>query len=82
MRESPPVNDRPLTEGEINTVTQGDLDLLIESCSFPTWIQTRLPEDDETIVSTRPGKVPFFEATFHDGLHLPIHPTIRRILHF
>ena len=24
----------------------------------------------------------FYEATFQDGLHLPIHPTIRRVLHY
>ncbi|GFS37382.1 hypothetical protein Acr_00g0051660 [Actinidia rufa] len=26
--------------------------------------------------------VAFYEATFHAGLHLPIHPTIRRVLQF
>ena len=31
---------------------------------------------------TRPSEVAFYEAAFHVSLCLPIHPTIRRILHF
>ena len=61
-------------------MTRGDLDRLRESCSFPDGLQIRVSEVDETIVSTRPGKVAFYETTFHVGLRLPIHPTIRRLL--
>ena len=63
-------------------MTQGYLDCLRESCDFPIGIQARLPEDKETIVSTRLGEVAFYEATFHTSLRLLIHPTIKRILHF
>ena len=45
-------------------MTQGELDCLLESCSFPDGIQTRLPEADETIASICPGKVAFYEASF------------------
>ena len=48
--------------------------------SFPTGIQIRLPEADETIVSTRPSEVAFYKAAFQVGLCLPIHPMLRRIL--
>ena len=51
----PLIDDRPLPKREINTMTQGDLDCLRESCSFPTGIRTRLPEDDETRVYS-PGR--------------------------
>ncbi|GFS38366.1 hypothetical protein Acr_00g0057070 [Actinidia rufa] len=44
--------------------------------------EARIPKDDETIVFTHPGEVAFYEAAFHVGLRLPIHPMIRRILHF
>ena len=33
-------------------------------------------------MSTHLSVVAFYEATFHVGLRLPIHPTIRRILNF
>ena len=39
----PSVDDRPSPKREINTMTQGDLDHLRESCSFPVGIQTWLP---------------------------------------
>ncbi|GFS44401.1 hypothetical protein Acr_00g0090120 [Actinidia rufa] len=48
-------------------MTQGKLNCLRESCSFPTGIQIRLPEVDETIVSTRPGEVAFCEAVLQTG---------------
>ena len=63
-------------------MTQGELDHLRESCSFPSEIQIRLPEADETIASTRLGEVAFYEAAFQASLRLPIHPTIKRILHY
>ncbi|GFZ04407.1 hypothetical protein Acr_16g0010310 [Actinidia rufa] len=53
-----------------------------DSCYFPAGIQMRLPEAEETTTSTRPGEVAFYEAAFRAGLHLPIHPTLRRILAF
>ncbi|GFZ03438.1 hypothetical protein Acr_16g0000620 [Actinidia rufa] len=33
-------------------------------------LKARVLEDDETIMSTRPGKVAFYEAAFHAGLRL------------
>ena len=59
-----------------NIMTQVELDHLRESCSFPVRIQTRLPEADETIESTRLDEVAFYEAAFQEGLRLPIHPTL------
>ena len=47
---------------------------------FSVGIQIRLLEMDETIMSTRLGKVVFYEAAFQADLRLPIHPTLRRIL--
>ena len=63
-------------------MTQDDLDRLRESYFFSYGIQARLLEDDETILSTCLGEVVFYEAVFHADLQLPIHPTIRKILHF
>ena len=63
-------------------MTQDELDRLRESHSFPPSVQIRLPEEDETIVSTRLGEVAFYEAAFHVSLRLPLHPIIRRILYF
>ncbi|GFY90905.1 hypothetical protein Acr_07g0011010 [Actinidia rufa] len=42
----------------INTMTQDDLDHLRESYSFPIRVQTRIPEEGETILSTCTGEVP------------------------
>ena len=63
-------------------MTQDDLDDLRETYSFPVGIQARIPEEGETILSTRPGEVAFYEAVFPAGLRLPIHPIIKRILNF
>ena len=63
-------------------MTQGNLDRLRKSCSFPSGIQARIPKDGETILSTRLDEVAFYEAAFHASLQLPIHPTIRKILNF
>ncbi|GFY95598.1 hypothetical protein Acr_10g0009830 [Actinidia rufa] len=73
-------NTRPLLERETNTMTQGELDRLRKSCSIPSRIHIRLPEADKTIAFTRLGEVAFYEVLFQDGLRLPIHATIRRIL--
>ena len=61
---SPSIDTRPPPKRKTNIMTQGKLDRLQESCSFPTGIQIRFPEMDETIVSTRPSKVTFYEAAF------------------
>ncbi|GFZ16041.1 hypothetical protein Acr_25g0004500 [Actinidia rufa] len=42
----------------------------------------RLPDEGETITSTRPGEVAFYEAAFPAGLRFPLHNTIRLILQF
>ncbi|GFY96441.1 hypothetical protein Acr_11g0007470 [Actinidia rufa] len=42
----------------------------------------RLPEEGETIMSACLSEVAFYEAAFHASLPLPIHPSIRMILHF
>ena len=69
-------------EKETKIRTQGDLDCLKESFSFPLNIQIRLPEADDTIVSAYPSEVAFYKAAFHVGLRLPMHPIIRRILYY
>ncbi|GFS38938.1 hypothetical protein Acr_00g0060360 [Actinidia rufa] len=42
----------------------------------------RLLDEGETIISTRPGEVAFYEVAFPAGLRFPLHPTIRLILQF
>ncbi|GFY84592.1 hypothetical protein Acr_03g0013660 [Actinidia rufa] len=44
--------------------------------------EVRLPEEGETITSTRPSEVAFYEAAFPTGLRFSLHPTIRLILQF
>ena len=39
-----------LLEKKINVMTQGDLDLLRSTCSFPDGIQIRIPDEGETIL--------------------------------
>ena len=63
-------------------MTQGDLDRLKEAYSFPSEIQAKIPEEDETILSSRSGKVVIYEVAFLVALRFPIHPTIKRILNF
>ncbi|GFZ03492.1 hypothetical protein Acr_16g0001160 [Actinidia rufa] len=41
---------------ELNIMTQGDLDRLWETCSFPLGVQTRIPGNGETVLSTGDGK--------------------------
>ena len=77
---SPSADTPPPIERETKTMTQGDLDRLRESCSVLSGVQIRLLEANETITSTLPGDVIFYEATFYAGLCLPVHPIIRRIL--
>ena len=78
-REDSEMDVSPLTK-EVNVMTQDDLDKLKEKYSFPPRVQTRIPGKGETILSTRPSEVDFYEATFPTGLRFPIHPIIRRIL--
>ena len=63
-------------------MTPEELDLLRETYSFPQNVQIRLSEENETITSTYPGEVAFYEAFFHASLRFPIHPTTRFILLF
>ena len=74
---SPSLDIQPLPEKETNTMARGELDCLRESWSSSIGIQISLLETDETIVSTCSS-----EAAFQADLRLPIHPTIRRILHY
>ncbi|GFY81052.1 hypothetical protein Acr_01g0008610 [Actinidia rufa] len=79
---SPSVATPPPIEREINIMTQGELDCLRESYSFPPLsIQIRLPEVNENIASTCLGEVSFYEASFHASLRLPLYPISRRILY-
>ncbi|GFZ05434.1 hypothetical protein Acr_17g0010060 [Actinidia rufa] len=55
---SPLVDIQPPPERKTNTITHGELDRLKESCSFPSGIQIRLLEEDETIASIHPGEDP------------------------
>ncbi|PSS07222.1 Proline--tRNA ligase [Actinidia chinensis var. chinensis] len=67
---------------ELNTMTQGDLDRLRETCSFPMGVQTRIHGKGETILFASMGEVAFYEAVFPVGLRFPVYPTIKRILNF
>ncbi|GFY96681.1 hypothetical protein Acr_11g0009870 [Actinidia rufa] len=67
---------------ELNTITQGDLDRLWETCSFPMGVQTRIPGKGKTVLSASSGEVAFYEAAFPAGLRFLVHPTIKRILNF
>ncbi|GFZ12852.1 hypothetical protein Acr_23g0012370 [Actinidia rufa] len=53
-----------------------------DTYSFPSGVQIKLPDEGETITSTRPGEVAFYEAAFPAGLRFPVHNTIRLILQF
>ena len=63
-------------------MTQDKLDHLDDSYSFFTGVIVRLPKDDETITSTHPSEVAFYEVVFQVGMRFPIHRTLRRILAF
>ncbi|PSS07295.1 Syntaxin like [Actinidia chinensis var. chinensis] len=65
---SPSVDTRSSPERETNIMTQGELDRLRESCSFPSGIKIRLPKANERIVSNCPTKVAIYEAAFQAGL--------------
>ncbi|GFS34946.1 hypothetical protein Acr_00g0036920 [Actinidia rufa] len=63
-------------------MTLEELNALRDTYSFPSGVQIRLPDEGETITSTRPGEVAFYEAAFPAGLRFPLHSTIRLILQF
>ncbi|GFZ21475.1 hypothetical protein Acr_29g0006370 [Actinidia rufa] len=50
--KDPEMKKRSPLEMEVSIMTLGKLDRLRESCFFPSNIQSRLPDDDEIIVST------------------------------
>ena len=77
---NPLVAIHPSVEKETNIMTLEELILLKESYSFSQGVQIRIPKEEETITSTRPGEVAFYKATFHTGLWFSIHPVIRLIL--
>ncbi|GFY88794.1 hypothetical protein Acr_06g0007340 [Actinidia rufa] len=80
--ESPLVAIHPSVEEKTNIMTLEELDALRDTYSFPSGVQIRLPDEGETITSTRPGEVAFYEAVFPAGLRFPLHNTIRLILQF
>ena len=82
LEVAPLVAIHPSMEKKTNIMTPKELNLLRETYSFSQGVQIRLPEEKETITSTRPSEVAFYEASFQAGLRFPIHPTIRLILIF
>lgn len=50
--------------------------------SFLARVQARIPAENETILSTHPGEVAFYEAVFPARLRFLVYRTIRRILSF
>ncbi|PSS36100.1 hypothetical protein CEY00_Acc00641 [Actinidia chinensis var. chinensis] len=67
---------------ELITMTQGDLDRLCETCSFPMGVQMRIPGKGKTVLSASSGEVAFYETVFPADLRFPMHSTIKRILNF
>ncbi|GFS38252.1 hypothetical protein Acr_00g0056490 [Actinidia rufa] len=49
-------------------MTQGNLDRLRETCSFPLGVRMRIPGNDEMILTADNGDVAFYEAAFSAGL--------------
>ncbi|GFY85493.1 hypothetical protein Acr_04g0002310 [Actinidia rufa] len=82
LEESLLVAFHPSVEEKTNIMTLEELDALRDTYSFPSGVQIRLPDEGETITSTRPGEVAFYEAAFPTGLRFPLHNTIRLILQF
>ncbi|GFS45362.1 hypothetical protein Acr_00g0095770 [Actinidia rufa] len=76
--ESPLITIHPSVEKKTNIMTLEELNALRDTYSFPSGVKIRLPDEGETITSTRPGEVAFYEAAFSAGLRFPLHPTIRR----
>ncbi|GFZ09245.1 hypothetical protein Acr_20g0010530 [Actinidia rufa] len=86
MEGSPEANPliaiHPSIEEKINIMTLEELNALRDIYSFPPGVRIRLPDEGETITSTRPGEVAFYETVFPAGLRFSLHPTIRLILQF
>ncbi|GFS39093.1 hypothetical protein Acr_00g0061140 [Actinidia rufa] len=80
--ESPLIAIHPSVEEKTNIMTLEELNTLRNTYSFSSWVQIRLPDEGETITSTRPSEVAFYEAAFPADLRFPLHPTIRLILQF
>ncbi|GFZ11447.1 hypothetical protein Acr_22g0008450 [Actinidia rufa] len=80
--ENPLIAIHPSIEEKTNIMTLEELNALRETYSFPPGVRARLPDEGETITSTRPGEVAFYEAAFPAGLRFPLHNTIRLILQF
>ncbi|GFS37317.1 hypothetical protein Acr_00g0051360 [Actinidia rufa] len=80
--ESPLISIHHSVEEKTNIMILEELNALRDTYSFPSRVQIRLPDEGETITSTRPGEVAFYEAAFPVGLRFPLHPTIRLILQF
>ncbi|GFY87156.1 hypothetical protein Acr_05g0007950 [Actinidia rufa] len=80
--ESSLVAIHPSVEEKTNIMTLEELNALRDTYSFPSGVQIRLPDEGETITSTRPGEVAFYEAAFSAGLRFSLHNTIRLILQF
>ncbi|GFY89060.1 hypothetical protein Acr_06g0010000 [Actinidia rufa] len=76
---SPLIAIHPSVEEKTNIMTLEELNALRDTYSFPPGVRIRLPEEGETITSTRPGEVAFYEAAFPAGLRFPLHPTIRNL---
>ncbi|GFZ19612.1 hypothetical protein Acr_28g0003170 [Actinidia rufa] len=77
---SPLIAIYPSVEEKTNIMTLEELNTLRDTYSFPLGVRIRLPDEGETITSTRPGEVAFYEAAFPAGLRFFLHPTIRLIL--
>ncbi|GFZ06763.1 hypothetical protein Acr_18g0009330 [Actinidia rufa] len=79
---SPLIAIHPSVEEKTNILTLEDLNALRDTYYFPPGVRIRLPDEGETITSTRPSEVAFYETAFPAGLRFPFHPTIRLILQF
>ncbi|GFS29095.1 hypothetical protein Acr_00g0005340 [Actinidia rufa] len=79
---SPLIAIHPSIEEKTNIMTLEELNALRDTYFFPPGVRIRIPEEGETITSTRSGEVAFYEAAFPAGLRFPLHPTIRLILQF
>ncbi|GFZ19054.1 hypothetical protein Acr_27g0007930 [Actinidia rufa] len=78
--ENPLIAIHPSIEEKTNIMTIEEWNAL--TYFFPLEVRARLPDEGETITSTRPGEVAFYEAAFPAGLRFPLHNTIRLILQF
>ncbi|GFZ01720.1 hypothetical protein Acr_15g0003290 [Actinidia rufa] len=78
--ENPLIAIHPSVEEKTNIMTIEELNALRETYSFPPEVRVRLPDEGETITSTRPGEVAFYEAAFPAGLRFPLHNTMANSL--